>query len=313
MVSPKSVLVTQFEPDGDSPGELTLFKDRLELEPLALADCGELPVYANQDQSVLAVVAGVGTANTAVSITALGMSNAVDVSDSRWVVCGIAGGNPHQCALGSVVVSDYCVDGDLAFEIDARELPQQWSTGILPLGAREPFGSAVAPDGYFGRPYQVFQLNERNVESVLRVAQAIPLADHADICKARAGYTLYPEARQAPFVIQGTTLSGARFWHGCYANAWAERWVEHWTAGNSVFVASSMEDSGTLHALQFLSSIGRASFDRVTLIRGISNFTLPVDSAAKVETLFSDLAAQNDYAATSLALENSFRVVNKIL
>jgi len=33
------------------------------------------------------------------------------------------------------------VDGDLGYEIDAREIPRRWSTGYLPLRKSEPFSS----------------------------------------------------------------------------------------------------------------------------------------------------------------------------
>ncbi len=48
--------------------------------------------------------------------------------------------------MGSLqaVWSDYIVDGDLAHELDAREIPKDWTTGFVPLGKSTAFeGGAV--------------------------------------------------------------------------------------------------------------------------------------------------------------------------
>jgi len=302
-----------FEPTGDKPGELALFRGRLDLQEIELAECAPLKTYANAERGILAVVAGVGTANTAVSIMALGMSDALDLSNSLWMICGIAGGNPQVCSLGSVAISEWCVDGDLAFEIDAREIPVEWETGILPLGAQQPYGPSSLDEGLFGRPYQVFHLNGNLVTSVYDAVSKIELQDSAEMQAYRVQYTEYPTAQQSPRVLRGDTLSAARFWHGERSNDWAAKWVAYWTEDAACFATASMEDSGTLHAIEYLHSVGRADFQKVILLRGVSNFTLPPRGISAINNLVHEADGDAYYPGYFPALENTNRVAMQII
>ena len=49
------------------------------------------------------------------------------------MVAGIGGGDPADVSLGSAVWADHVVDGDLSYEIDARQIPADWPTGYVPL------------------------------------------------------------------------------------------------------------------------------------------------------------------------------------
>lgn len=308
MFAPRVVIVTMFEPEGERPGELALFRDRLDLEPIELAECGPLDMFANAETGVLAVVAGVGTANTAISMMALGMSDSLDLSESFWLICGIAGGNPNQCTLGSVVVSEWCVDGDLAFELDARDIPQEWETGILPLGAKEPYGTSAMSEGVFGRPYQVFRLNPAWVEWILEIGSELTLQDETVMAQCRERYSLYPNAQKEASLLKGDCLSAARFWHGDRSNIWAEKWVKYWTKGQGQFVVSSMEDTGTLQGLKYLEAIGRVNFQKVILIRGVSNFTVPPSGVSVIDNLVGEGEEEANYPGYLSALENANRV-----
>ena len=64
---------------------------------------------------------------------ALGMDPRFDLSKAYWIVAGIGGGDPADVSLGSAVWADHVVDGDLAYEIDARQIPESWPTGFVPL------------------------------------------------------------------------------------------------------------------------------------------------------------------------------------
>lgn len=44
-------------------------------------------------------------------------------------IAGIAGINPHQGTLGSVAVSRFAIQVALQQELDAREKPENWTTG----------------------------------------------------------------------------------------------------------------------------------------------------------------------------------------
>lgn len=69
-----------------------------------------------------------------VAITTLGLLEDYDFSETYRLVAGIAGANLKILSLGSPIWADWCIDGDLAWEIDPREIPEDWSTGLIPLG-----------------------------------------------------------------------------------------------------------------------------------------------------------------------------------
>ena len=59
------------------------------------------------------------------------------------LIAGIAGINPYTGTLGSVCLARYAIQVALANEIDAREIPANWTTGYFLLGSEEPGQPAV--------------------------------------------------------------------------------------------------------------------------------------------------------------------------
>lgn len=296
-----------FEPDGSNSGEISHFLQTGELEPVDPADCGLGNVWLSRDGSMLALVAGVGSANTAVSLTALGMCPSFDLSQAYWLISGIAGGDPATTSLGSPVWTDWVVDGDLAFDIDIREAPEGWSTGVFPLGAREPFGSIHDKSGVFGHTYQIFKLNPAVVSAARKATREVELEDSPIIEAARAAYPDSLPAAQPPRIRVGANLSAARFWHGHRHNEWAQKWVDYWSQGQAKFTTSSMEDSGSLLAIKHLERTGRADFSRVAILRTISNFTTPPKNVSAHHNLVGHPDEDAHFPAFEVALENAFR------
>ena len=66
----------------------------------------------------------------------------------------------------------WVVDGDLGYEIDAREIPPDWTTGYVPLRKSKPFEPPAAP-----LAGQVYALNEPLAEWAFNLTRATPLAD----------------------------------------------------------------------------------------------------------------------------------------
>src|ERR1700735_4065208 len=131
----KVVIVAMFEAGadtGDRPGELQYWVERDHLDRVFPFPQGYHDLRMNRD-GVLAVLTGVGTAKSTAAIMALGLDPRFDLSKAYWLVAGIAGINPARGSLGSAAWAEWVVDGDLAREIDAREIPASWKTGYLPL------------------------------------------------------------------------------------------------------------------------------------------------------------------------------------
>src|SRR5579862_7524733 len=144
----KVVVVTMFErgeDTGDAPGEFQLWVEREHLDRIIALPAGYHHVRLNKD-GVLGMVTGVGTAKAAASVMALGLDPRFDFSRTYWIVAGIGGGDPADVSLGSAVWADHVIDGDLAYEVDARQIPADWPTGYVPLRRATPYEQPAATE-----------------------------------------------------------------------------------------------------------------------------------------------------------------------
>src|SRR5271156_3734534 len=140
-IAVKVVVVAMFErgaDTGDQPGEYQYWVEREKLDRVIPFPQGYHDLRMNRD-GVLGILTGVGTAKAAASIMALGLDPRFDLTKAYWLVAGIAGVDPADATLGSAAWAEWVVDGDLAHEIDAREIPPGWKTGYVPLGKTVPY------------------------------------------------------------------------------------------------------------------------------------------------------------------------------
>ena len=241
-IAVKVVVVTMFEvgaDTGDAPGELQYWVERDHLDRIYPLSAGYHAVRMNRDGEMV-VLTGQGTAHAAATIMALGLDPRFDLSHAYWIVAGIAGGTPDRVSLGSAVWARWVVDGDLGYEIDAREIPPDWTTGYVPLRKSRPFEAPAAPlDG------QVYSLSKGLAEWAFNLTKAIPLADSDHLQEIRSSFDGAAAQRQ-PFVTMGDELSSSTYWHGKLFDAWAAEWVRYFTNGQGEFATTAMEDTGTL-------------------------------------------------------------------
>jgi purine nucleoside permease len=303
----KVVVVTMFEigkDAGDTAGEFQLWKERQKLDTrLPFAHHHDL--FFNDKTGVLGMVTGEGTANSATAVMELGMDPRFDLSHAYWVVAGIAGVDPEDASIGSAAWAEYVVDGDLAHEIDAREIPADWPTGYFPLESKRPYDpDAKAPEG------QVFQLKPALVEWAYQLTRSIDLGDSAQLQRSRARYKGYPNAQKPPFVLKGDNLASMTFWHGKLLNEWANRWVSYWTQGHGNFVTTAMEDSGTLVALNYLNAAGKVNKDRVLVLRTASNYSMPPPGVTAAENMQKE---NEGYSGLGASVEAAYRVGSTVV
>ncbi|HEX4135344.1 MAG TPA: purine nucleoside permease [Bryobacteraceae bacterium] len=303
----KVVIVTMFErgaDTGDQPGELQFWVERNKLDRVLPFPQGFHDLRMNRD-GVLAVLTGVGTAKSTAAIMALGMDPRFDLSHAYWLVAGIAGIDPARGSLGSAAWAEWVVDGDLAREIDAREIPADWKTGYLPLRGSVPYEQPR--DSSEG---EVYHLDPGLVDWAFRMTEHVPLADSDGMRAARSQYAA-ANAQRPPLVIKGDTLSSGTFWHGKLLNDWAADWVRYHTGGNGQFVTTAMEDTGTLQSLTLLAKAGRVDLNRVLVLRTASNFDLPPDGVTPAENLARLKIGQ--YPAFLPSLEAAWKVGNTVV
>jgi purine nucleoside permease len=307
-IAVKVVVVTMFErgeDTGDVPGEFQLWVERERLDQIIPLPAGYHHVRMNKD-GVLGIVTGVGTAKAAASVMALGLDPRFDLTKAYWIVAGIGGGDPIDVSLGSAVWCDYVVDGDLSFEIDARQIPEIWPTGYVPLRKGSPYEPPAVVN--YG---EMYALNQDLVEWALQLTQSVPLADTDNLRKFRARFAGFPNALKPPFVTRGATLSAGTFWHGSKLDEWANAWTRYYTGGKGNYMVAAMEDSGTMQALTFLGQAGRVDLQRVLVLRTVSNYDREPPGTSVADSL-KEMVSGN-YSAYMPSLEAAQIVGDKIV
>jgi purine nucleoside permease len=306
-IAVKVVVIAMFEvgnDSGDSPGELQYWVERDHLDRVYPMPGAYHAVRMNT-LGEMAILTGAGTAHAAATVMAVGLDPRFDFSRAFWIVAGIAGGNPNRISLGSAAWAHFVVDGDLGYEIDPREVPQEWSTGYIPLRKTRPFEApAVPPDG------QVFELNGALTQWAFEVSRDTPLADDEILKTARSSFE-GTAAQKPPFVTMGDTMSSSTFWHGKLNDAWANEWVSYFTDGKGQFTTTGMEDTGTLQSLKLLSAAGRVDWHRILVLRTVSNY----DQQPRGMTAAESLAHQRigTYSAYLPSLEAAYRVGHAVV
>jgi purine nucleoside permease len=304
----KVVVVTMFErgeDTGDTPGEFQLWVEREHLDQILPLAAGYHHVRMNKD-GVLGMVTGVGTAKAAASVMALGLDPRFDLSKAYWIVAGIGGGDPADVSVGSAVWVDHVVDGDLAFEIDARQIPANWPTGYVPLRKGTPYEQPASDE--YG---EMYSLNPGLVGWAFHLTQNVVLADSDAMRKSRARFVGFPNALKPPFVTRGDTMSAGTFWHGSRMDEWANAWTRYYTGGKGNYMVAAMEDSGTMQALTFLSQAGRVDLQRVLVLRTVSNYDREAPGVPAAESL-QEMVSGN-YSAYMPALEAAQIVGDKVV
>lgn len=301
----KVVVVAMFELGkltGDEPGEAQLWIERQKLDRALPFALGEYELRTN-DSGLLLICTGGGITNAATSIMALGTDPRFDLRRAYWLVAGIAGGDPLDVSLGTAAWARHVVDGDLLYEIDAREIPQGWPYGLLPLGAKKPNDKA---DGWTVDTIH-FPLNAALAEWAFALTKDHPVADSAGIAAFRKQFAGYPNATRPPFVTLGDNLASSTYWHGARMNGWANDWVKLQAGPGANFMMTNMEDSGTLTALRRLSRSKLVDLQRVLVLRTASNYSMP---PPKQSAAWSTTAPYPEKGMP--ALEAAYQVGNRV-
>lgn len=306
----KVVIITTFEigkDSGDMPGEFQDWYEREHLTKHYPLPAGYHDAYGN-DEGVVAFVTGGGTAHAAASTMALGLDPRFDFSKAYWLLAGIAGGDPADASVGSAAWAEWIVDGDLAHEIDAREMPKDWKSPFIPLDTTTPYPTTRKKESIFE---VVHHLNGSLRDWAYELTKDTELVDNARIKSNRVRYTDHPNAQKPPFVLKGDNLASSTFWHGKLMNEWANDWVKYWTEGKGNYVTTAMEDTGAMQSLGFLAKAGRVDFQRVMSLRTVSNY----DSQPPGMTAAESLAQENagDYSGFGPAVEAAYRVGSRVV
>jgi len=294
------------EDTGDAPGEYQFWVEREHLDQVIPLPAAYHHVRMNRD-GVLGMVTGVGTAKAAASVMALGLDPRFDLTKAYWLVAGIGGGDPADVSLGSAVWADHVIDGDLAYEIDAREIPDGWPTGYLPLRKSTPYEQPVKRE----LEGEIYTLNPALVGWAFGLTRDVPLPDSETMQQSRARFNGFPNAMKPPFVARGDAISSSTFWHGAKLDEWANAWTRYFTNGQGNYMIAAMEDTGTLQSLTLLANAGKVDLRRVLVLRTVSNYDRQPPGASAAEDLKN--LVTGSYSAYLPALEAAQKIGDRVV
>ena len=305
------VVITTWEAERngkDLYGELHAWRTQWPTTVTLPFPAGVHPLHYDPRRHVLALLTGMATARASASIMALGLDPRFDLRHAYWVLAGTAGVDPAAAPLGSAAWERWVVDGDLGQEVDARDMPADWLTGMLPNGRESPYAQPAPPAlGEDGD--SAFALNRGLTDWAFGLTRDLKLPDTPGLVKARAAYT--GPAAGPPIVLEGDGLMSSRFWYGEHMTQWARRWVPYWTGGQGVFVMSAEEDTGVMQALTQLAMTGRVRADRVLMLRAGSDFVAAPPGVSAAD--FIHLETRDGLPAEHEALDNLYAVAAPVV
>lgn len=291
----------------DVAGERYAWRTRWPLRQTFAFPVGAGPLLYDPKRHVLAILTGMATARASASIMALGLDPRFDLRHAYWIVAGTAGVDPKVASAGSAAWARWVVDGDLAQELDSRDMPADWPIGIVPYGRSTPY-QAPAPAPHSDDANVAYALNPVLADWAFARTRHVALPDDAILQALRAPYA--GPGANPPFVLEGDGLMSARTWYGEKLNDWARRWVDYWTGGRGVFAMSAEEDSGVMQALTFLAQDRRVNLDRVLVLRAASDYTVPPPGMTGAAFIAKE--ASGEFPATREALQNLYAVASPI-
>jgi purine nucleoside permease len=287
---------------GDKPGEFQFWVER-ENWTQEIRVPGVDHAVLTDGKGTIGVVSG-ATVRSSNQIMALVLSGAFDFSRTYWVVNGIAGVNPAIASIGSAAWARYVIDGDVAYEIDAREADPSWPYAIVPIGSKTP-NQKPTYEGW-EPDTMAYPLNPSLVGWAYSLTRDTQIPDSDGMKAYRATYEGFPNAQKPPFVLLGETFGSCRYWHGKALTRWASDWTKLWTDGKGELAMSDMEDQGIAAALTRLSKMGKVDFQRVLFLRTASNYCMQAPRQDVNKSLHSE------YAGYIPSLEAAYRVGSRV-
>ena len=257
-------------------------------------------VYCTKDYSICQMVTGEGEINAAQSTLALILSSQFDLTQTYWLLAGDCGVSPAVTTIGSVTFYQYAVQVALQYEIDAREKPEDFSTGYVPLGASSP---DAYPTYIYGT--EVFQLNDALRQKAIAYAKTASLNDSASAIEFRKLYandTNFAPALGTPSIVACDTATSDNWWSGNVLGAAFEATTKLFTNNGATYCTTQQEDNAVLEALVRGHRMKKVDFARVIGMRTASDFDRPPPGMSAADNLFNGQDAGYDPAVMNIYL-----------
>jgi purine nucleoside permease len=304
------VVVTTFElgqDRGDEPGEFQAWVERMPL-PQEIPATGTYHGHLryNAELQVLGIVTGEGPEHASSAMTALLTDPRFDLHQAYFLLAGISGIDPNFGSVGSAVWAPHVINGGLAHEVDAREIPAGWPDGFTPIqGSRPDMRPVPALHSTWGD--MAYTIDPGTLAWAFSLTRQLVLPDSPELQKTRARYVGFPLAQLPPQVSEGDTVACATFWTGPRMNQWAERWVKYWTQDQGNMATTAEEDLGFMQALSLQAQAGRVDMRRVLVLRTASNYDMPPNGEPAPALLAAESQEQG-YSGYKASLEAAYLI-----
>jgi purine nucleoside permease len=195
------------------------------------------------------------------------------------MIAGIAGVNPKYGTIGAVAFSKYAIQVALQYEFDAREIPDNFTTGYVPL-------SSFSPDQYPQSIYgtEVFEVNENLRDIAVEFAKAAKLNDSSISQGYRSNY-VYPEARKVPGILSCDVATSDVYFSGKLLGEAFENTTTLFTNGSGIYCTTAQEDNATLEVLLRAAIRNTVDFARIIVMRTASDFDRPYPGQSDLDNL----------------------------
>lgn len=235
-------------------------------------------IFCNEDYSVCEMTTGEGEINASGSVTALGLSPKFNLTQTYFMVSGIAGGEPTLTTMGSVTFAKYAVQVALQYQVSYQEFittNPNWTSGYWAYGTSDPWSY---PGNVYGT--EVFELNEKLRDRAVELAESVPLNNGTD--QNAKNRLLYDQeaARALPSVVKCDVLTSDNYFTGNVLGDYFAYYASLMTNGSAQYCSTAQEDNASLEALTRLDKAGLVDFSRIVVMRTISDFTRPPPSRA---------------------------------
>jgi purine nucleoside permease len=230
-------------------------------------------VHCVADHSICQVTTGEGEINAAATIMSVVLSGKFDLTKTYWMVAGIAGVSPKEAALGSVALSRFAIQVAQQYEFDAREMPENFTTGYLAYGT---FFPGEFPTTFYGT--EVFELSEPLRDAAFEFASKAKLNTSVESQAYGERYDAqgpaYAAATKGPSVVKCDTATSDNYYSGTLLAEAFENTTISWTNGSGKYCMTAQEDNATLEVLLRLAIEGLVDFARIIVMRtGKSNIS----------------------------------------
>ena len=222
--------------------------------------------------------------NAATTMSALTFSSLFDFRETYFFIAGIAGVNPKVGTLGSVGFAKYAVQVALQYEFDAREIPENFTTGYVPQGSTSPM---EYPQTEYGT--EVFEVNAALRDLAIGLAKTAKLNDSSDAVAYRKHYantSAYKAGSEGPSVLACDVATSDVYFSGTLLGEAFENTTKLFTNGSGTYCATAQEDNATLEALLRGALHNLTDFSRIIVMRTASDFDRPYMGEADTENLF---------------------------